>query len=132
MNDLMGGQIQMMYPTAGSVIQHVRAGRFRALAVTSLEPSRLLPELPAMAAVLPGYESVAPLGVFAPAKTPPAIIARLHQEITRILSGGDVRERFLKAGVEVIGGTPAQMAARMKADQGTLGKLIKDVGIRAD
>ena len=47
-------------------------------------------------------------------------------------SGGDVRERFLKAGVEVIGGTPAQMAARMKADQGTLGKLIKDVGIRAD
>ena len=82
--------------------------------------------------MLPGFEATAPLGVFVPAKTPPALIARLHQEITRVLNSSEIKDKFFSAGVEVIAGTPAQLAARMMRDQATLGKLIREAGIRAD
>ena len=81
---------------------------------------------------LAGYESGSAYGVFGPAKMPPAIIARLNQEIIRILSVPEMQERFLNAGIEVVTGTPAQFVAEVKSDMARWGKVIKDAGIRAD
>jgi tripartite-type tricarboxylate transporter receptor subunit TctC len=132
-NDLIGGQVQMMFPVAASVAGHVKSGKLNALAVTSLEQSPLAPGLPAVAAAgLPGFQSEAILGVFAPAKTSAAIINRLNLEIVRFLRTAEAKERFFNAGVEVVGSTPAQFADKMKSEIGRLSKLIKDAGIRAE
>ena len=132
LNDLMGGQVQLMFSTASSVTPLVKAGRLRALAVTSAEPSPLAPGLPTVAAAanLPGYESISTYGVFAPAKTPDAIIRQLNQAILAVLSQPDVRERFLNVGVEAVGTTPEQLTALIKADIARMSKVIKEAGIR--
>jgi tripartite-type tricarboxylate transporter receptor subunit TctC len=131
-NDVIGGQVQLMFPTAGSVMPHIRSGRLRALAVTTLEPSALVPGLPTVAASVPGYESTAPLAVFAPAKTPAALINRLNQEIVRVLNSTEVKGKFLNVGIEPVGSSPEELAVRIKSDMIILGKLIKDAGIRGD
>ena len=131
LTDLIGGRVQMMFPNAAGLAPHVKAGRLRALAVTSAQPSALFPELPTISATgLPGYESVSPYGIFAPAKTPAAIIARLNQDIVRILSKPELKESFLNAGVEPVGGSPVQLTEAMKADMARMGKVIKEAGIR--
>jgi tripartite-type tricarboxylate transporter receptor subunit TctC len=133
LNDLLGGQIQLMFPNAASVMPHMRTGRLRALAVSSTSPSPLAPGLPTVAASgLPGYESVSILGFFAPAKTPAAIVQRLNQEIVRYLHTGDAKERFLKGGVEATGSSPEELADTVRSEMARLGKLIQDVGIRAE
>ena len=84
---LISGEVQLMFPTAGTVTAHLGSSRLRALAITSAKPSPLFPGLPTVAATgLPGYESVSQFAVFAPAKTPEAVIGRLHQEIARVLA----------------------------------------------
>jgi tripartite-type tricarboxylate transporter receptor subunit TctC len=130
--DVIAGQVQLMFPTAGSVIPHLNSGRLRALAVTTLEPSQLFPGMPTAAEALPGFEATAPLAVFAPALTPAAIVQRLNQEIVRVLNTPELREKFLNVGIEPVGSTPEQLAARVKSDMVTLGKVIRDAGIRAD
>ncbi len=129
---LMGGQTQLMFPNAAAVTPHLKSGRLKALAVTSLQPSILFPGLPTVAASLPGYESVSPFGIFAPAQTPVAVVRRLNQEIVKVLARADVRERFLNTGVEVVGSTPEEFASAMKADITRLSKVVKESGIRAD
>ena len=124
MNDLIAGQVQLMFPAAGAAAGHMRAGRVRALAVTSAEPSPLVPDLPTLATVLPGFESLAIYGLFAPARTPSAIIQRVHAETTKALRGEDIKDKLHTSGVEVIGDTPAQLAARVKADMQRMGKEI--------
>lgn len=110
---------------------HVKSGRLKALAVTSAQSSPLLPELPAVAdSGLPGYESVAIIAVFAPAKTPEAIVKRLNQESVRFLNTPEAKERFLKAGAEAVGSSPAELAATLKSEMARLGKVIRDAGIR--
>jgi tripartite-type tricarboxylate transporter receptor subunit TctC len=105
----------------------------RALAVSSAQPSALLPDLPTIAASgLPGYEAVSPAGVFAPARTPAALISRLNAEIVRALGAADARQKLLGAGIEVVGSTPAEMAALVKSDVAKWGKLIRDAGIRTE
>jgi tripartite-type tricarboxylate transporter receptor subunit TctC len=128
----MGGQVQLMFSTASSVTPHVRSGRLRALAVTSAEPSPLAPGLPtvASAANLPGYESISIYGVFAPAKTPEAIVRQLNQAIVAVLNQPEVRERFFNVGVETVGSTPEQFTAVIHADIARMAKVIKDAGIR--
>ena len=79
---------------------------------------------------LPGYESASVSGIFAPAKTPAAIINRLNQEIVRVLNKPDVKEKFFNAGVETVGSSPEQLAATMKSEMARLGKVIKDIGIQ--
>lgn len=131
LNDLMGGQIQLMFPNAASVTPHVRSGRLRALAVSSKEPSPLAPGVPTVASSgVPGYESVSILGVFAPAKTPDAIVARLNREFVRFLSMPEAKERLFKAGVEAVGSSPQQLAETVRAEMARMGKLIKGLGIR--
>ena len=131
LNDLISGQVQLMFGSATSVAPHLESGRLRALAVTSAQPSALAPGLPTVAAAgVPGYASVAVFGVFAPARTPPAIIGRLHEHIVRVLHEADVRDRLFKAGSESVGSTPGEFAAAIKAEMAGLGRLITDAGIR--
>ena len=133
LNALIAGQVQLMFPGAGTAMPHVKSGRLRALAVTSLQPSPLAPGLPTLSALgVTGYQSSSPFGLFAPAHTPDHIINKLNQEIVRTLQRADVRERLFNAGMEVIAGTPAQLTATMKSEMLRWGKLIKDAGIREE
>jgi len=131
LNDVISGQIQVMFPSAGSATQYVKAGRLRALAVTSLGPSALAPDMPTVAtAGLPGYESVSMTGLFAPAKTPDWIIRELNQEIVLALRKPEVKERFLNSGMEVAAGSPEDFAATIKSEMTRVGKIISDAGLR--
>jgi len=133
LNDVIGGQLQVMFPNAPSAGPHVRSGKLRGLAITSAQRSPLYPELPTVAATgLPGFEAVSIYGVFAPAKTPVAIINKLNLEIGRVLLRSEVRERFAGIGVETVGGTPAEFAAEVQRETLKWGKLIRDAGIRAE
>ena len=130
---LMGGETQMTFAGAESVIPHIKSGKVRALAVTSAQPSALVPGMPTVAATgLPGYEMTGMTGVFAPAQTPAPVINRLNQEILLVLNRPEVKEKFLTLGVEIIPSSPAQFAAAIKADMDRLGKLIKDAGIKTN
>ena len=130
LNALIGGQIDMIFPSAGSVAQHIRQGRLRALAVTSLEPSALAPGLPTMAqAGVPGYESQSRTVLFAPAKTPPAVIARLNSEVVRTLQQPEVRERLFAAGLEVIASSPSEAAAMIRSEMTRMARLIEEAGL---
>jgi tripartite-type tricarboxylate transporter receptor subunit TctC len=130
---LVSGQTQMMLPTALASMPHLKAGRLRALAVTTAQPSVLAPGLPTVSASgLPGYESVSSLGMLAPAKTPSAIIARLNQESVRAINQPDVRDKFLAAGATPVGSTPAEFAAVIKREMISMGKIIKDGAIKAE
>ena len=129
MNDLLAGQVQVSFPTAGAAAVHMRAGRVRALAVTSSEPSPFAPGLPTVAASLPSYETMAIYGLFVPARTPPAIISRLHREAVQVAKSADVTEKLQSAAVETVGDAPAQLLARVKADMARMKKVIDVAGI---
>jgi tripartite-type tricarboxylate transporter receptor subunit TctC len=132
LNAVNAGEVQVMFPTPGGVGPLISSGRVRALGVTSAQPSALFPDLPTVAATVPGYEASSSNGIFAPAKTPVAIINRLHEEIVSVLNKAEVKQRLLSLGVEAVGSSPKQFAATLKADMSRLGKVIKDAGIRAD
>ena len=134
LNNLIAGEVQLSFSSAGSVAAHVKSGRLRALAVTTAQPSALLPGLPTVAASggLPGYEAASVNGILAPAGTPPAIVNRLYQEIARVLNTADIRQRFLANGVEPVGSTPEEFAATIKSEIVRLSKVVKDANIRAD
>ena len=130
---LLSGEVQVTIFDAGLVMPHANAGRLRALAVTSATPSALTPGLPTVASSgVPGYEAVGMTGTWAPAKTPAAIISRLNQEVNRAVNRGDVKERFFKAGVEVVASTPEQFETAIKSDIAKTDKLIKDGGIKVN
>jgi tripartite-type tricarboxylate transporter receptor subunit TctC len=130
---LVGGEIQIYIGDVGYMNPHVKAGKVRALAVTSAEPSSLAPGLPAVTSSgLPGYVALVTSGIWAPIKTPQAIISRLNREIVRVLNRPDVKERYLAAGYETVGNTPEQFAAIIKADAANMAKVIKDAGIRLE
>ena len=133
LTELISGQVQLMFANAGSVAAHLQSGRLKALAVTSAKPSALMPGLPTIAAAgLPGYELVSVQGIFAPAGTPEAVITRLNREFIPFLRRADTREKFFAAGVEVIGGTPEELAATLKSEMARLGKVIQATGIVLD
>ncbi len=127
------GEVQMIFATPGSVTQHLKAGRLKALAVSSAQPSALMPGLPTLAASgLPGYEAVGIIGFLAPAKTPETVVQRLNQEIVRVLGLPEVKEKYFNSGVETVGSTPEEFGAKIKAEMTRLGKVIRDTGIRAE
>lgn len=130
LNDLIAGQLQVMFATTGGVMPHVKTGRLRALAVSTLQPSALVPDLPTIADAggLPGYESASTAGVFAPAGTSDRIINQVNREILRVLDRPEVKERFFNQGVEVLGASPEQTAAFVKSDMATTARLIKEAG----
>ena len=131
--DLLSGEVQIRFGTGSAVEPFVKAGKLRSLAVTSLQPSALFPGLPTVAASgVPGYEMVTMLGVLAPAKTPAAIINRLHQEIVRVINRPDVKEKFFNVGAEVVGSSPAQFSTYVKSYASMWAKVIKDANIHSD
>jgi tripartite-type tricarboxylate transporter receptor subunit TctC len=131
---LVAGEVQMAIFDAGLIMPHVKAGKLRALAATSAEPSALTPGLPTMAASgLPGYESIGMTGIFATgSKTPKAIISRLNQEVVKHINKPEIKEQFLRSGVELVGSSPEQFAEAMRADMTKMGKLIKDIDLRVE
>jgi tripartite-type tricarboxylate transporter receptor subunit TctC len=130
---VMTGEVEFMFPGAASAWGYVKQGKLKGLAICSAQPSALFPGLPTLSASgLPGYESISPQALVAPAKTPAAIINRLNQEIVRVLNSPELKERLANGGMEVVGNSPEQFAAAMKADIARVRKLVKDAGIRAE
>ncbi|HEX2825095.1 MAG TPA: tripartite tricarboxylate transporter substrate binding protein [Burkholderiales bacterium] len=131
LTDLVAGNIQVMFSPTGAATPHVKSGRVRAIAVTSIEPTPLAPGLPTIASAgLPGYESIQIYGVYAPAKTAEAIVRRLNEAVVAVVGVSEVRERFLNSGMEPVGSTPAELASAMKTDMARLARLVKEAGIR--
>jgi tripartite-type tricarboxylate transporter receptor subunit TctC len=129
LNGLIGGEVHLMFPNAGSVMPHIKSGRVRALAVSTAQPSALAPGLPTVAEAVPGYETGAVICVFAPARTPAAIVDLLNREIVRVLNGAVVKERLFNSGSEVVANSPREFAAFIKSDMARMGKVIRDAGI---
>ena len=128
---VMSGEVHMTFGAAAPVRVHIQGGRVRPLAVTTASRSPSYPELPTMAeAGVPGFEAVSVHGVFLPAKTPEPIVARLNEEIIRVLQRPDSKERLASVGLDPVGSTPAQLAAAIKDEVARFGKVIRDAGIQ--
>ena len=131
--DLIGGQVQAMFDNVPNVIAHVKAGRLRALAITSPKRSPALPDLPTVdEAGVPGYSVGVWFGVVAPAGTPRETVARLNGEINRILALPDVRERFTQSGIDIVGGTAEAFGAHIREQVTTWAKVVKEANLKAD
>jgi len=131
--DLIAGQVDVMFDNMPNVIGHVRAGKLKALAVTTAQRSSQAPEIPTVAeAGVPGYEQTAWFGVLAPAGTPRDIVGRLNAEIIKLLNSADVKERFGRQGVEVRTSTPEQFGEFLRAEVARWGKVIREAGIKSD
>lgn len=131
-NDLLSGRVQLSFYSPTSVIPHIKSGRLRALAVTSPQQSALLPGLPTVAESIPGYDASSTYGIFAPAKTPAAIINQLNQVTVRFLKTAEAKEKFLNVGSDAVGSSPRELADYIKMDLSRWSKVIKDGGIRAE
>lgn len=131
--DLLAGRVTMMFAPSTVALPPVRAGKLRALAVTSLKRSPALPDVPTVAeSGFPGFEATIWGGLVAPAGTQPSVIGRLHMETVNALRLADVQVRLAEAGLEAIGSTPAEFAALIKAEIPKWAKLISESSIRAD
>ena len=131
--ELLGGTLPVAFDNITTVIQHIKAGKIRALAVTTAQRSNVAPEVPTMAeSGLTGYELSSWQAVFAPAGTPKAIVDRLYTEIGKILKMPDVVKRLNELGLDISGMPPAELAALIKADVPRLGKIVKDSGATAN
>ena len=130
--DLIGGQVQLAFGTAASVMPHVKSGKLRALAVTSDKPSPMFPGMHTVSETLPGYTMGSVYGLLAPAKIPPAIVKRLNQETARVVAMPETKERLLATGVEAASSSPEEFTALIKSDVARIGKVIKSAGIKAD
>jgi tripartite-type tricarboxylate transporter receptor subunit TctC len=128
--DLLGGQVAMSFDTITPVLQHIKAGKLRALAVTTNKRSAALPDVPTLdEAGLKGFNLGTWFGLLAPAATPAPIVDRVSKEIARIVSQPEFRKKMEEIGAETIGNTPAQMARQIKDDTERFGKLVKDAKV---
>lgn len=133
MADLVGGHVQLTFGNAAPLMPHIKANRLKALAVTSLQPSALLPGLPTISnSGLHGFETTQVSGIFVPGRTPDVVIRQLNKEIVQFIRTPGSREKLLNSGVEAMGSTPEEFAARIKEEIVRMGKLITNLGIRAD
>ena len=132
-NDLIAGQVQLVFSDAPPAMPHVKSGKLRALAVTGAKRTPLLPELPTVSeAGVPGFELDNWWGILVPAKTPKHIINRINAQIVRIMQTADVKERFANFGVEAIRSTPAEFDAYIKSEYAKLARIIQASGARVD
>jgi tripartite-type tricarboxylate transporter receptor subunit TctC len=113
-NDVLGGQVPIMFASISTAADHIRTGRFRALGTTSAKRSPILPDVPTIAeSGLPGFEMNSWQGIVAPAQTPPEIVARLNSETNAILRLPEVKQFYARLGPEPAGGTPAELQDRI-------------------
>ncbi len=133
LTDVIAGQAQLMFATSASVIPFLKAGRLRALAVTTAQRSATVPELPTVAeAGLPGFEAITWHGVVVPAATPGALVERINSDIVRALNAPELRERLAALGAEVVAGSPREFADYIAREIPKWAKVVKDSGARAE
>jgi tripartite-type tricarboxylate transporter receptor subunit TctC len=131
--DMLAGNIDTMFAIIPAVLPQVRAGRMKALAVTGLRRSQLAPEVPSVAELgYPQLESLAWIGLLAPAGTPAAVITRLSQETVTSMRTAEVRESLGKQGFDVVASSPSEFSAWIRTEQAKWSKVIKASGATAD
>jgi tripartite-type tricarboxylate transporter receptor subunit TctC len=132
-NDLIAGHVDMVFSDALPVMQHIRAGTLRALAITSPERSPLVPDVPTcVESGVPGLVAVNWWGVLLPASTPKAIADKFYSDLVKVMHDPDVKEKFAQLGVEALSGTAEQFAAYMRTETAKYAKLIKEANIHAE
>jgi tripartite-type tricarboxylate transporter receptor subunit TctC len=132
LTDLVSGQVDAMFATVPSVASHLKAGRLRALAVTSAKPVAAVPGVPPMNDAYPGYVAEAWVGLLAPAKTPAGILARLHEGTVHALAAPELRARFAAQGLETVASSPAELEAWMRDETERWGRVIRAQKIRIE
>jgi tripartite-type tricarboxylate transporter receptor subunit TctC len=130
--DLMGGQVDLMINDMSSLLNFVNTGKLRAVAVTSSKRNASLPNVPTIAESLPGYEAEAWYGVLAPARTSPAIVSKLYEEIVKAMRNTDLRERLKSQGLDGVANTPQEFLAYMQRDIAKWAQVVKASGARID
>ena len=131
--DLLGGQVAMSFDTITPVLQHIKAGKLRALAVTTAKRSAVLPDVPTLEqAGLPGFDIGTWFGVLAPAATPKDVVARLNAEMTRIIKSPEFAEKMLAIGADPIGDSSAEMATRIREETLKFARLVKDGNVTVE
>jgi tripartite-type tricarboxylate transporter receptor subunit TctC len=130
--DLLGGQVQVIFDNMPSIIQHIRAGSVRALAVTTTERSELLPDVPVLADTVPGYEASALFGMGAPAKTPPEIIAKLNAEVNAVLAEPAIKARLIELGGAPLIGPSDAFGKMIAAETEKWEKVVKSANLKVE
>ena len=126
LTDLVGGQINMVTPNLSAAIGFVQQGKLRALAVTSKDRARQLPDVPAASETLAGFENIGWFGFMVPAGTPKAVINKLHQDTAKALQSPDIRTRFEQLGMVPVGNPPDAFAAAIKEESGRWAKIVRE------
>jgi tripartite-type tricarboxylate transporter receptor subunit TctC len=130
---LVSGETSMLFATIPSAIQHIQSGRLRGLAVSRAQRNPALPDVPTVAeAGVPGYEAIEWNGVMVPAGTPPAVVRRIHQSLSKVLAAPAMKERIVGVGAEVVGSSPEEFTAFIKSEFAAWAKVIKEVGITVE
>ena len=127
--DLLGGRVSMMFDPVAAILPHIKAGRVRAIGVTSKKRSAELPDAPPISDTVPGYESTSWVLIMGPAKLPAAVSGRLHKETTRALAFPDVRERLGRMGSDIVGSNPSEARAFVFSELDKWAKTVKAAGI---
>ena len=131
--DVLAGHMNMMFNSIPPVLPHVRSGRVRVLGIASSKRSPQLPDVPTISeAGVPGFEAVNWFGLFAPAKTPKSIVARLNQAVVKAVNTPEVRSQFEAVGADSVGNTPEEFAAFMRRDMAMYAKVVKLAGAKVD
>jgi tripartite-type tricarboxylate transporter receptor subunit TctC len=130
--DLIGGRVDLMFDNAPQILPHIRAGSVRGLGITTARRSPSVPEFAPIAETLAGFDVSSWFALFAPAKTPAAVIARVQADAKAALADAGVREKLTALAAEPVGNTPAELAAFLKVEMEKWGQLIKDIGIRLE
>lgn len=132
LNDVIGGHIPIMFDGIPSAMPHIRAGRLRALGVTSLQRVPTAPDIPTVAETLPGFEANGWFALFAPAGTPTEIVNKLNAEVNRILDQPDVKQRYAGLGAITVGGPPEKLRDQVKAEVERWGELIRATQMKVE
>ena len=132
-SDFVAGHMNMMFNSIAPIVGHIKAGRLRVLGIASAQRSRQLPDVPTISeAGLPGFEAVNWFGMFAPAKTPQRIIARLNEAVVKVVHTPEIQAQFLGLGADPIGSSAAEFAAFVRKDTEKYAKIVKIAGARVD
>ncbi len=131
-NDVIGGTVELAFPSTSSVLPQIKSGKLKALGITSPKRSPLTPDIPAMAESVPGYQATIWTGVLAPGATPKPIITRLNTEIVKALNTPEIRTKLVSMGVEIEPSTPEEFAAFIEAEIKKWARVIKESGIKVE
>jgi tripartite-type tricarboxylate transporter receptor subunit TctC len=131
--DLLGGQVDLTFDTMVSLLPHVKAGKLKALAVSSPRRSPFAPDVPTVSEQgAPGFDAGAWLGLLAPAGTPRPIVDRLNRELNAILDEPDTRRRLTEVGTEILKSTPDEFVAHIRAEHAKWGRLVRESGAKIE